>query len=45
MGELTGGEQGLQFSLTPDSEGDPVPEALSGVVKIGDAAFEIAAAS
>ena len=37
------GPEGLQLGLTPDSEGDPLPASLSGVVKIEDAAFAFTA--
>lgn len=37
------GADGLQLQLTPDSEGDPLPSEIAGVVKIDDLAFEISA--
>lgn len=37
------GPQGLQIQLTPDREGDPLPESISGVIKIGETAVAIAA--
>ncbi len=37
------GPDGLQLGLTPDSEGDPLPASLSGVVKIEDVAFAFTA--
>ncbi|MEO1661526.1 MAG: thioredoxin family protein [Pseudomonadota bacterium] len=37
------GPQGLALTLTPAKEGDPLPSALSGVVTVGDEAFEVTA--
>ncbi|MEP1144332.1 MAG: protein-disulfide reductase DsbD domain-containing protein [Henriciella sp.] len=37
------GASGLQLQLVPASANEEIPEALSGVLKIGDATFEISA--
>ena len=37
------GPQGLQLQLTPADADAPAPEALSGIVRVGDAAFDISA--
>lgn len=37
------GAEGLQLRLTPDQEGDPLPETLAGVVAIGDTAVAFSA--
>ncbi|GAB5456034.1 MAG: thioredoxin family protein [Henriciella sp.] len=39
------GEAGFSLSLTPASAGDALPGTLSGVVTLGDAAFEVTATS
>lgn len=37
------GSDGLQLTLTPDREGDPLPDAIAGVVTVGDTAVAISA--
>lgn len=37
------GPEGLQLQLTPDREGDPLPDSIAGVIKVGDSAVAIAA--
>lgn len=37
------GPEGLQLRLTPDREGDPLPETIAGVVKVGETAVAISA--
>lgn len=39
------GPEGLQLTLTPDRDGDPLPEAIAGVVRVGDTAVAISATS
>lgn len=39
------GDAGFSLSLTPASAGDALPGTLSGVVTLGDAAFEVTATS
>ncbi len=39
------GPDGLQVRLTPDSEGDALPDAIEGVVQVGDTAVAITAAA
>ena len=39
------GEDGLQIELTPSKEGALPPEALGGVVKVGDVAVEVSVGS
>ena len=37
------GPEGLQFQLTPDREGDPLPGSIAGVVKVGEVAVAVSA--
>lgn len=37
------GPDGLQVTLTPDRDGDPLPETIAGVVRVGDRAVAISA--
>jgi thiol:disulfide interchange protein DsbD len=37
------GPEGLQVTLTPDRDGDPLPETIAGVVRVGDKAVAISA--
>nr|WP_070960130.1 thioredoxin family protein [Hyphomonas sp. Mor2] len=37
------GEGGLQLQLTPDREGDPLPDTIAGVIKVGDTAVAVSA--
>lgn len=39
------GPEGLQITLTPDREGDPLPETIAGVVRVGDTAVAISASA
>ena len=37
------GPNGLQITLTPNSEGDPLPDTIGGVVKVGTTAVAVSA--
>ena len=39
------GLRGCKSSLTPDREGDPLPETIAGVVRVGDTAVAISASA
>ncbi|NQY95613.1 MAG: thioredoxin family protein [Henriciella sp.] len=39
------GPEGLQITLTSDREGDPLPDTIAGVVRVGDTAVAISASA
>lgn len=43
--DVSFGASGFSLSLTPASAGSELPEALSGVITLGDAAYEVTATS